>query len=212
MPYLILARHGETEINIRNRVERVYYGRQESPLTQLGREQAGMLGRELAARTDIRLRFVASSNIGRALETARLSLRELLDPPEIVPCADLTARSLGIFEGMTRDEVERSHPAYIHDPRLNGFDSDFYKRAPGGENLSDVTRRAWSAVEWVRERTNGDILLVTHATVVRCLLGAILGMPAADIPTLKIPNASPVYLRLTGDGYESQDLLSRLHA
>lgn len=212
MPHLILARHGETEINVRNRAERVYYGRQESPLTQLGREQARMLGTELAARTDIRLGFVASSDIGRTLETARIALRELFDPPEIVPCADLTARSLGIFEGMTREQVERMHPAYIHDPRFNDFDRDFYKRAPGGENLSDVSRRAWLAVEWARQRCDGDILLVTHATVVRCLLGMILGVPAADIPALKIPNASPVYVRRTGNCYETQDTLSRLSA
>lgn len=212
MPHLILARHGETEINVRNRAERVYYGRQESPLTDVGREQARMLGRELAARPDIDVRLVAASTIGRTLETARIALRELLDPPEIVSCPDLTARSLGIFEGMTRSEVERTHPAYIHDPRFNDFDGDFFKCAPEGENLSDVTRRVLSAVEWAQERCDGDILFVTHATVVRCLLGKILGVAQKEIPKLKIPNASPVYLRRMGSSYESADLSSRLSA
>lgn len=212
MPHLILARHGETEINVRNRAERVYYGRQESPLTALGREQARMLGRELAARPDIDLRSVVSSDIGRAMETARIALAELIDPPAIVPCPALTARSLGIFEGMTRAEVERSYPAYIRDPAFDNFDSDFFKRAPEGENLSDVTSRAWSAVEEAARRCDGDILFVTHATVVRCLLGKILCVPRDSIPALKIPNASPVYVRRVGSGYAASDASSRLSA
>lgn len=200
MPFLILARHGETEINVANETRKIYYGRQESPLTEKGRAQARLLGRDMRERGLVP-DLLVSSPIQRTVETARLAVAELPCGPRMLLSDGLTARSLGLFEGRSRDDLLREHPAYVHDPRFNRFDGDFVQRAPGGENLSDVTHRSWSAVEDARRLCDGDILIVTHATVVRCLLGKVLGLEPADVPRLKIPNAAPVYLAAGEDGY-----------
>lgn len=201
MSFLILARHGETEINVLNERRKVYYGRQESPLTDAGRGQARQLGRDMRERA-VEPSLLVSSPLERTVETARLALGELLCRPEIRLSEGLTARSLGMFEGKTREDLERDFPRYVHDPRFNRFDGDFLQRAPGGENLLDVTARSWDAVASARESCEGkNVLIVTHATVVRCLVGKALGLPRADIPRLKIPNAAPVYLRADGGAY-----------
>jgi len=200
MSFVILARHGETEINVLNERRKIYYGRQESPLTEKGRGQARSLGCDMRERS-ISPDLLVSSPLQRTVETARLAMDELLCRPPMRLSEGLTARSLGMFEGKARDDIEREFPRYVHDPRFNKFDADFFQRAPGGENLSDVTERSWDAVTRARHACDGHVLMVTHATVVRCLMGKALGLPPKDIPRLKIPNAAPVYLQADGDAY-----------
>lgn len=202
MSFLILARHGETEINVLNKRRKIYYGRQESPLTDLGRAQAYLLGVDIAFREGVHVDLALTSPLSRTVETTRIALSRLPDLPPVLVSDRITARSLGQFEGITRDELELRHPAYVRDPRFNKFDAHFTQRAPGGENLSDVTARAWEAVEWAEGRTAGDVLLVTHATVVRCLLGKALGLPREQVSDLKIPNAAPVYLSRNAGRHE----------
>ena len=64
---LYLARHGESEGNVR----RLFYGITDLALTARGREQARELGSKLAG---IPLARCLSSPLSRAAETARLAL------------------------------------------------------------------------------------------------------------------------------------------
>lgn len=64
---LFLVRHGQTVAN----VEKRYVGPWETLLTELGKEQARAIAPILK---DIKFQKVYSSNIGRAIETARLAL------------------------------------------------------------------------------------------------------------------------------------------
>lgn len=73
MKKLYLLRHGQTEFNVKKLVQ----GRCDSPLTDLGRQQAAKAAAWLKAR-DVTPDKVVSSPLSRAMATARLVAGELL--------------------------------------------------------------------------------------------------------------------------------------
>ena len=75
MKRLYLLRHGQTEFNVKKLVQ----GRCDSPLTDLGRKQAGMAAAWLKAHGVVPDKVV-SSPLGRAMDTAQLVATELLGP------------------------------------------------------------------------------------------------------------------------------------
>jgi broad specificity phosphatase PhoE len=95
---LLLARHGETDWNRDGR----WQGHSDTPLNELGREQAIELAESLDG-----IDAVYSSNLARARETAeivaaRLGLEVRLDER-------LRERSFGAWEGLTMEETERRY-------------------------------------------------------------------------------------------------------
>ena len=94
MKKLYLLRHGQTEFNVKKLVQ----GRCDSPLTDLGRQQAGMAAAWLKAHNVVPDKVV-SSPLGRAMDTAQLVATELLGPDAAVePCEGIIERSYGTFE------------------------------------------------------------------------------------------------------------------
>lgn len=82
MKRLYLLRHGQTEFNVKKLVQ----GRCDSPLTDLGRQQARAAAAWLKAHSVVPDKVV-SSPLGRAMDTASLVACELLGPDAAVePC------------------------------------------------------------------------------------------------------------------------------
>mgnify|MGYP003227825057 CR=1 FL=1 len=92
MKKLYLLRHGQTEFNVKKLVQ----GRCDSPLTDLGRKQAGMAAAWLKGH-DVVPDKVVSSPLGRAMDTAQLVATELLGPDAAVePCEGIIEPTSGI--------------------------------------------------------------------------------------------------------------------
>lgn len=108
MKRLYLLRHGQTEFNVKKLVQ----GRCDSPLTDLGRKQAGMAAAWLKAH-DVVPDKVVSSPLGRAMDTASLVATELLGRDVAVePCEGIIERSYGTFEEGPHDAL----PTDVWDP------------------------------------------------------------------------------------------------
>lgn len=108
MKRLYLLRHGQTEFNVKKLVQ----GRCDSPLTDLGRKQAGMAAAWLKDH-DVVPDKVVSSPLGRAMDTAQLVATELLGPDAAVdPCEGIIERSYGTFEEGPHDAL----PTDVWDP------------------------------------------------------------------------------------------------
>lgn len=108
MKKLYLLRHGQTEFNVKKLVQ----GRCDSPLTDLGRKQAGKAAAWLKAH-DVVPDKVVSSPLGRAMDTASLVATELLGPDAAVePCEGIVERSYGTFEEGLHDAL----PTDVWDP------------------------------------------------------------------------------------------------
>lgn len=108
MKRLYLLRHGQTEFNVKKLVQ----GRCDSPLTDLGRKQAGMAAAWLKDH-DVAPDKVVSSPLGRAMDTAQLVAAELLGPDAAVdPCEGIIERCYGSFEEGPHDAL----PTDVWDP------------------------------------------------------------------------------------------------
>lgn len=108
MKRLYLLRHGQTEFNVKKLVQ----GRCDSPLTDLGRQQAGMAATWIKSHNVVPDKVV-SSPLGRAMDTARLVACELLGPDAAVePCEGIIERCYGTFEEGPHDAL----PTDVWDP------------------------------------------------------------------------------------------------
>ncbi len=108
MRRLYLLRHGQTEFNVKKLVQ----GRCDSPLTDLGRKQAGRAAAWLKAH-DVVPDKVVSSPLGRAMDTAQLVACELLGPDAAVEsCEGIIERCYGSFEEGPHDAL----PTDVWDP------------------------------------------------------------------------------------------------
>lgn len=108
MKKLYLLRHGQTEFNVKKLVQ----GRCDSPLTDLGHQQAAKATAWLKAH-DVVPEKVVSSPLGRAMDTASLVAAELLGPDAAVePCEGIIERCYGTFEEGPHDAL----PTDVWDP------------------------------------------------------------------------------------------------
>lgn len=194
MQHLILVRHGESHLNAKHRIAPVFCGQIETDLTPVGRAQATAVGRFLAEHAEVRPVRAISSTLRRAADTLQVILQELPASVEHLPTsAGLNERSLGEFEGLDEVTVFAKHPHYRDDDRYNRFRNDFEQKAPGGENLTEVTHRAWPVVQELMSHP-GDLIVVSHYNPVRCLLGQALKLSPEEILALRPRNATPFVL------------------
>lgn len=160
--HVLLWRHGRTSWNVEHR----FQGQSDLPLDDVGRAQAAVAARLLAGYAPD---AVVSSDLRRAVQTAR-PLVELLGLPLALD-PRLRERSLGRWEGLTRDEVLRLHPEdYAH--WLAGRED----RQDGREPRTALADRAAAALECAEGDT---VVLVTHSATAIALTGRMLGLPVS---------------------------------
>jgi len=157
---LLLLRHGRTAWN----AERRYQGQLNPPLDDTGRMQAWDVAPLIAStRPDL----IVSSDAERARQTAEVVAEACRLPLTLEP--RLRERSLGHWEGLTRDEVAERYPDEFADWRAG---RDVSRR--GGESRDEVAARALAAfAELPRVPVT---VLVTHSATAMALCTALLGM------------------------------------
>ncbi len=146
------------------------------PLTDEGREEAWLLGAQVA---HLELELCLHSRFPRARETAELAMSGRDVPLEIEPLLDDV--NIGELEGW---EIAR----YREVKRSLGREQPF----PGGESLDDAARRYALAFRRLVERGAARVLIVSHEIPVRYALNAAAGSDSLDGPPFhEIPNAVP---------------------
>ena len=174
MKRLYLLRHGQTEFNVKKLVQ----GRCDSPLTDLGRQQAGMAAAWLKAHNVVPDKVV-SSPLGRAMDTARLVACELLGPDTAVePCEGIIERSYGSFEEGPHDAL----PTDVWEP---GEDLVPF----GGEGSQALQKRMVETLTNLISAENVETLLaVSHGSASRQFIKAA-APEGFELPT-KLPNCA----------------------
>jgi len=162
---IFILRHGQTEYNAAGRLQ----GHCNSPLTDLGRAQAGAYGKVLANWPAGTAGFqLLSSPLGRAMETASLVAAELgLTDGAIIRESRLMEAGLG--------EWEMARIADIHaaQPMLAGR-NDWYLQAPGAESLSTIRARLQ---DWLQDPATPErVIMVSHGITTVVLRGLLLGL------------------------------------
>jgi broad specificity phosphatase PhoE len=163
MAKLILARHGQTAWN----VEKVFRGRADVDLDEVGIKQAELLGKYLS---NWELEAIYSSPLRRALDTANMVARYQQVAVRITE--DLIDFDYGEWQSLPEQEVKRLYPALFNE----WHNSPHKVRMPGGEGLEDVRRRAVEVVNGILSRHQGNVLLVSHRVVSKVLICHLLGL------------------------------------
>ena len=105
-------------------------------------------------------------------------LAEALAPGRVHCDARLMELNFGAWEGQPWNAIDRT--------ALDHWAADFVHRAPpGGESFVQLQARCLDFMEEVRQGCMKDVLLVTHAGVIRALLAHAQGLPldrAFEIP------------------------------
>lgn len=174
MKRLYLLRHGQTEFNVKKLVQ----GRCDSPLTDLGRKQAGMAAAWLKGH-DVVPDKVVSSPLGRAMNTASRVACELLGPDAAVElCEGIIERSYGTFEEGPHDAL----PTDVWDP---GEDLVPF----GGEGSRALQERMVGTLTNLMGSEGIETLLaVSHGSASRQFIKAA-APDGFELPT-KLPNCA----------------------
>lgn len=156
---LYLVRHGETQSNARG----VLQGALDSPLTRRGRQQALDVAAALRARNVLPALMLASPQ-GRAQTTLEI-IREALPalkgvPARIEPC--LAEMNYGTCQGVPLASLP-------FDPWMPKDGAARF----GGETGREVQLRVLGGLLGVMDKASGNVLAVSHGTVMSHLLEAL---------------------------------------
>ena len=188
MGELILLRHGQTEWSKAGR----HTGRTDIPLTPDGEAAAKSLAPALAGH---QLRAAFTSPAQRAVRTAELAgLSATPDP-------DLQEWDYGGYEGMTTAQIREQRPGWYlwRDGVIPG------DAGHPGETVAEVGARADAVLARVRPLlAEGDVVLVSHAHMLRVLAarwlglepsyGRLLRLDTGTLSTLGTEHGQPVVL------------------
>lgn len=157
MTHLYLVRHGETAWHAEGR----YPGQANPVLNDEGEAQAYRLAE---AFDELSIDAVYTSDLARAWDTAK---RIVNGKMLILPDSRWRDLSYGEWEGRRFEEVAVSDgerfQAWANDP--------IHVSPPGGESLMALAQRVTAAAEDIcRQHTDGNVLIVTHGSPIRCLV------------------------------------------
>jgi probable phosphoglycerate mutase len=174
MKVFILARHGESTLNLARRIN----GDPGVPvaLTEQGREESRKLGEQVR---HLPLEACVHTRFPRTRETALIALGEREDIPlHVEPLLDDI--DIGDLEG-EKLEVYRT---WKHGHARN-------EAFPGGESLDDAARRYAGAFRGLLDSPWRSVLVVCHEIPVRYALNGASGSDSLDGPAHEIANAVP---------------------
>ena len=178
MRLFVLARHGQSELNVTQRVNG-------DPSVPVAADLAGRRRRRSASEpSSPESRSISAftrASVARA-QTAEIALAGRDVPLEVEPLLDDIY--VGELEGKTIDDYRAWKRAHT---RADAF--------PGGESLDDAARRYARAYERLLARPEQRILVVCHEIPVRYAVNAASGSDELDGPAHEIAQLHPAPLR-----------------
>ena len=177
MTRLSLVRHGETEGQSSVR----YHGRNDVPLSALGRAQ---MGRAREALANERFDAVYASTLSRSVEAATIIAGEATTVTRVAGFDEI---DFGEWEGLTAEEIRRRDPeryaAWV------GTRTDF--QYPGGESITSFRARVVRALhEVLAQAPPGHLLFAVHKGIIYSVLTELLQLAESQRRTLTVPLGS----------------------
>ena len=169
----VLARHGHSVLNVERRINGD--PTRDVPLTEQGRQEARLLGLQLA---NVPLELCVVTRFPRARATAEEALAGRDVPFEVEPLLDDV--DIGRLEGWTIEEYRAWKSEHA---RSDPF--------PGGESLDAAASRYARGFRRLLERGVAAVLVVCHEIPIRYALNAAAGSGDLDGPVHEIQNATP---------------------
>lgn len=99
----------------------------------------------------------------------------------------LTSRKVGVFSGLTFEDVEQQYPNKV---------AEFYKNPEefipaGGESILDFNKRIAEIISSIIEENQGKrLVVITHGSVIQAVVANALSIPSKDQFKVYIPTGS----------------------
>jgi len=213
---LILVRHGQSIWNVEN----LFTGWHDVDLSDAGRDEAVLAGRELL-REKLEPQIAFTSVLKRAIRTLWLML-DTMDRMwlPVERSWRLNERHYGALQGLNKAQTVEKHgeaqvkiwrrsydipppPLGMDDPRHPRFDpryADLDPRSlPVTESLKDTLARVlpcWETQIVPQLRANKNVLVVAHGNSLRALVKMLDLMSESDIVEFNIPTGIPMLYEL----------------
>ena len=195
MSKLILVRHGDTELNSRER----FWGQTDVKLSAAGFRQAERLRDRLAAQ---KIDAIYSSNLQRASVTAEIIAAK--HQLAVTICAELGEINFGKLEGLTFEEISQLYPEAA---KLWGA-TTFAVQFPGGESVAELNKRVSNFRSRLKKHAPEEtILIVAHNATLRLLMCQLLSLELPRFRQFRLDLASLSIL----DTYPQGAILSLLN-
>jgi broad specificity phosphatase PhoE len=179
---LFLSRHGETAQSL----ESIVQGHSDTHLTPKGEMDSILLGDHLARHQNIQT--IMTSDLSRAVMTARLIAQRIATPPRIVEVAALRELACGVLEGQPFSRLK--------DLRLNDPRGSENAAPPGGESLAEMRQRVLDWYLGFVAGVDNETLIITHKGPLAVILTALApSLPAAFV-RVALDHSSLVALEL----------------
>ncbi|MDA3969768.1 MAG: histidine phosphatase family protein [Desulfobulbaceae bacterium] len=180
-PHLYIIRHGRTPANSENK----FAGCSAEPLSGEGRQQIIDLVPEIGK---LNLDGIYAGPLLRTIQTAEIIANNSIPVHVAQGLIDI---DMPHWDGLTKDEIRANfgsqYPTWLATPELFHVE--------GCEDLHQVQERAVAEMEKIHAaHPTGNILLVTHLIVARCLILHKTGQPMAMFRKITVENGEIVRL------------------
>ena len=181
---ILVIRHGETSWN----KDKIFRGRVDISLSEIGRQQADLLGRKLS---DQPIQSIYASPLKRAVETALAIQNGQSGSTPIIQEDQLIDIDYGSWEKKSHLQVQQEFP----DLYQQWLDNPHLVQIPEGENLSSIRQRIETFLDRLVTHHGGGkevttIALVSHRVIIKVLLCAVLGLDNSHFWQIKQDTAA----------------------
>ncbi|XP_076468901.1 6-phosphofructo-2-kinase/fructose-2,6-bisphosphatase-like isoform X2 [Babylonia areolata] len=180
---IYLTRHGETTMNKQGRIGG------DSNLSERGWKYAELLGDYVKTENLDKLK-VWTSEKRRTVQTAQ-HINVPMDHWKALNEIDA-----GVCEGMMYEEIQEKYPKEF----ANRDKDKFHYRYPAGESYQDLVARLEPVI--LELERQGNVMVVGHQAVMRCILAYFMDKPADELPYLKVPLHTVIKLTPVAKGCE----------
>lgn len=158
-----IFRHGETDYNLEGRWQGSGI---DTVLNQTGILQAETLAEKMKT---LGIEKIYSSPLKRAYQTAQKVAQKTNSPIEIL--SELMESSLGICEGMKKEDVKQKYPEIWEE--WYGENMDMDTRWPEGESKKEIQNRMFVAFNKMLQTKENVIGVASHGGAIRYFLIAL---------------------------------------
>ena len=183
---LYIVRHGQTEWNVLEK----FQGQLNSPLTENGKIKIKETAQELE---NVNFSAVYTSELGRTIGTAEIILennnfekkKNITEKLKLKKLSELNEIFFGKWQGMNFEEIFLKYPEEAHNYFYDV--KNYCAKNVDGEELEDGLKRFLEGFKKiVNENSSGNILIVTHGTVLELFFNYIENKESCDLDERKL--------------------------
>jgi 2,3-bisphosphoglycerate-dependent phosphoglycerate mutase len=200
---LVLARHGQSEWNLKN----LFTGWKDVDLTEVGIAEARAAGRKLKAQ-GLGFDIGFTSDLKRAQDTLTIMLDEMgLSGIPVIEDIALNERDYGDLSGLNKDDARKRWG----EDKVHIWRRSYDVAPPGGESLRDTAARVlpYYIQEILPRVLRGQrVLVVAHGNSLRALVMVLDRLDPKEIVARELATGVPMIYRLNADATvaERQDV------